>query len=107
MRLRNGLFPIRCRAGTSGMSLEGGVKVLIGGSDGSVEPRGRLVEGEGFSDRVGDDAATFLDEQDSSREVPFVLWLDGQGALDAAGSNQSQGIGDGIHGTAPSGLGKC
>jgi hypothetical protein len=62
MQLRNGLFPIRCRAGTSGVSLEGGVQVLIGGSDGSPKPRCRLIEDKGFSVRVGDAAATFFDE---------------------------------------------
>lgn len=88
------------------MSLEGGVQVLIGGSDGSPKPRRRLIEDKGFSVRVGDAPATFFDEQDSRREIPFIEWLDGQGSLDAARSNQGQRIGDGVHGTAPTGLGK-
>ena len=88
------------------MSLEGGVQVLIGGSDGSPKPRCRLIEDKGFSVRVGDAAATFFDEEDSRCEVPFIEWLDGQGCSDSAGSDQGQRIGDGMHGTAPTGLGK-
>ncbi len=102
-------LPFRFRSGTFGVSLEVGAQVLIGCGghcDDTMKLRYRLIEGEGFPGRVADDAATFFDEQDTGREIPFVFRFDGQGGLDAAGSNQGQCVGDGIHGAAPSGLGK-
>ena len=92
-----------------GVDLKVGAQVLVGRgghSNDTTKPRCRLIEGEGFPGRITDGPATFIDEQDSGREVPLVFRLDGQDGLDTTGSDQGQCIGDGVHGAALSDLGK-
>src|SRR5580765_1599477 len=97
------------RAGMFGVELKAGAQVLVGRggySNDTMKPRCRLIEGEGFPGRITDGAATFIDEQDSGREIPLVFRLDGQDGLDTTGSDQGKCIGDGVHGAALSGLGE-
>src|SRR6185295_14202487 len=97
------------REGMFGMGLELGPHVLVGrsgDSDDTTKNRYRLIEDERLPDCVVHGAATFFDEQDSSGEIPLVLRLDGEGSLNTTGCDQGQCIGDGVHGTASSGLGE-
>jgi hypothetical protein len=62
------------------VGVEVGVQVLVGRgshSDDAMKSRCRLIEGKGLPGRVADGAFTFFDKQDSGREIPFVLRLDG------------------------------
>ena len=96
-------------AGLFSMGLKLGTQVLVGcgcDSDDAEKSRRGLVEDEGFSVCIADGAAAFLDKEDSRCEVPLVFRLNGESGLDAAGGNQSQCVGDGVHGAASSGLGE-
>ena len=91
------------------MGLEFGPQPFVGSggdSDDTMKHRCRLIEDEGLPSRVADRASAFFDEQDSGREIPFVLRLDGEGSLETTGCDQSQCIGDGVHRAALSGLGE-
>src|SRR5437867_10821347 len=105
----SGSLSLWLRAGMFGVGLEVGTQVLVGRgghSDDATKPRRRLIEDEGLPGRVADGATTFLAEQDSGREIPFVYRLAGEGCLNATCGDQGQCIGDGVHGAAPSGLGE-
>ena len=91
------------------MGPEFGTQTFVGrggDSDDTMKHRCPLIEDERFPGSVADRASAFFDEQDSGREIPFVLRLDGEGSLDTTGCDQGQCIGDGVHRAAPSGFGE-
>lgn len=93
-----------------GVGLEVGAQIFVGcgrHSYDAMKHRYGLIEGEWLPGRVADGAATFFDEQDSGREIPFILRLYRQDGLDTTCGNQGQRVGDRVHGAALSGLGKC
>src|SRR5690348_5894089 len=71
-----------------------------GHGDDTTKPRSRLVEGQRATLRIGHGPAAFLDQQDPSGQIPFILRLDGKRRLNPSSRDQRQRMGDGKHGPA-------
>src|ERR1051326_5672745 len=98
------------REGMFSMGLELSSQILAGcrgHGDDATKRWCRLIEDEGLPGPVADRAPALLYEQDSGCEIPFVLRFDGEGSLDTTGCDQSQCIGDRVHGATRSGLGEA